>query len=168
MGGSLKGTASEFYFGAPPPGNDKATIVIRIFAQPIIGVMHNEVRVDPLNEIAEADEGNNIAFQDTGVNSGTAGAFNELTILKTQTSTLNPVARNALVTYNIAIGNGGSDPAVNVAVRDFLPAGAKYIEAIGTNGFHCTESGNVVDCVGGTVPAAGTVNLTVRSFAPDT
>jgi uncharacterized repeat protein (TIGR01451 family) len=167
VGGSLKGTASEFY-PAPGPGDDKAIIKIRIFAQPIVGVMHNEVRVDPLNEIAEADEGNNFAFQDTVVNSGTAGAFNELTILKTQTSPLNPVARNALVIYNIAIGNDGSDPAVDVAVRDFLPAGARYIEATGTDGFHCTESGNVVNCVGGTVPAGGTVNLTVKSFAPDT
>ena len=54
-----------------------------IFARPIVRpTMHNEVRVDPNNEIAEVNESNNFAFQDTNVDSGGApmGAFNELTI----------------------------------------------------------------------------------------
>ena len=64
--------------------------------------MHNEVRVDPNNEIAEVNEANNIAFQNTDVISGGGGqgAFNQLTIFKTQTNPPKPpvltVARNAL------------------------------------------------------------------------
>ena len=120
---------AEFYppFGAP--GDDTATITIRVFAQPTVGTgvngMHNEVRVDPFNEIAEVNEANNIDFEDTDVGTGGAamGAFNQLTIAKTQVSPANPVARNAVVTYRIVVGNDGTDPALDVPVRDFLPAG---------------------------------------------
>jgi uncharacterized repeat protein (TIGR01451 family) len=176
VGGSLPGTFDEFYSDAPT-GEQKATITIRLFAQPNVGTMHNEVRVDPLNEIPEINENNNIAFQDTTVVSGGhgQGAFNELTIAKTQTKPLPagvPVARNAKVTYEIKVGNDGTDPAVGVAVRDFLPAGAQYIEATGTNSFLCSEAANVINCVGGQLGAFGsgteTATITVSMFAPDT
>src|SRR5262249_28605850 len=98
VGGAVKGTASEFYppFGAP--GKDTATIIIKIFAQPTVGTMHNEVRVDPLNEIAEADESNNFAFQDTTVENGGPGAFNDLTIVKTATAQTTP---GGTITYTL-------------------------------------------------------------------
>ncbi|HMF99367.1 MAG TPA: CARDB domain-containing protein [Vicinamibacterales bacterium] len=173
VGGSIKGTASNNY--APLGGNlanppDTAIITLRIFAQSFAGTMHNEVRVDPLNEIAEADETNNIATQDTVVGSFPTGngAFNQLTIGKTQVSPANPVARNAKVTYAITVGNTGTDPAVGVTVRDFLPAGARYIEATGTNQFLCSQVGGFINCVGGQIPSAGTATITVSEFAPDT
>jgi len=173
VGGAIKGTESEFYHvGAPV--NDVATITIRVFARSFEGsgadAMHNEVRVDPNNEIAEIDESNNIAFQDTAVGSGGAsmGAFNELTIVKTQVSPLNPVARNAKVTYKIVVGNDATDPVVGVKVRDFLPAGSHYIEATGTNQFLCTQISSFVDCTGGEIPAGGTATIMLSAFAPDT
>ena len=170
FGGSLLGTAAEFYppFGAP--GDDTATIVIRAFAQPFEGTMHNEVRVDPLNEIPEANEANNFAFQDTVVTSGGAGqgAFNQFTISKSQVSPANPVARNAKVTYTVTVGNDGTDPAVGITVRDFLPAGSQYIEATGTNMFNCSQVNNYIDCVGGQIAAGGSATLTITMFAPDT
>jgi len=170
FGGSIRGTAAEFYppFGAP--GNDTATITIRIFAQPIIGTMHNEVRVDPLGEIAEANETNNFEFEDTVVVSGGAviGAFNQFTISKSQISPANPVARNAKVTYTIVVGNDGSDPALNVTVRDFLPAGSSYIESTGTNSFNCNQVGGHINCVGGQIAPGGSATITISAFAPDT
>jgi uncharacterized repeat protein (TIGR01451 family) len=173
FGGSILGTAAEFYppFGAP--GNDTATIVIRVFAQPNVGTgvdgMHNEARVDPLNEIAEVNEANNIEFEDTDVVSGDSGqgAFNQLTIVKTQPSPANPVARNAVVTYNLAVSNKGTDPAVGVTVRDFLPAGARYITATGQS-FICSELAAFIQCVGGQIQPGATVNITLKAFAPDT
>jgi uncharacterized repeat protein (TIGR01451 family) len=180
QGGALKGTASEFYF-SPPPGNDKAVIKIRVFAQPIVGMMHNEVRVDPFNQIPEIDELNNIAFEDTEVAPGGAGqgAFNELTIDKTQTDPdPDHTARNAVVTYKIEIKNNGTDPVTDIVVRDFLPAGARYIEATGdlASQFNCSQQGGRIDCVGGRLPAAagnppvpvGSAIITVKMFAPDT
>ena len=96
IGGKLLGTESEFYDPAGPapagPGDDIATIRIKVFARPTVGTMHNEVRVDPLNEIAEYNELNNLATQDTTVTNGGASlsAFNELSIVKTQTSPVPP------------------------------------------------------------------------------
>ena len=107
VGGAIKGTASNNDptaggVAANPP--DTATILIRIFAQPFAGTMHNEVRVDPLGEIAEADETNNLATQDTVVDSFPTGhgSFNQLTIAKTQTSPdKTNTARNAKVTWSV-------------------------------------------------------------------
>ena len=96
VGGAIKGTESEFSPCGWAPVNDVATITIRVFARSFEGsgadAMHNEVRVDPNNEIPEISESNNFAFQDTAVGSGGApmGAFNELTIVKTQVSPASP------------------------------------------------------------------------------
>ncbi len=149
IGGSIRGTESEVYAGA---GEDHATITIKIFAQPTVTtpetLMHNEVRVDPLNQIPEINENNNFEFEDTKVDKGGAGtgAFNQFTIDKTQVSPdENNTARNAVVTYQVLLTNDGTDPATGVAVRDFLPAGSRYIEAVDTTvpsaQFLCTESG---------------------------
>jgi uncharacterized repeat protein (TIGR01451 family) len=176
VGASLPGTFDEFY-AEPPAGEQKATITIKVFAQPTVGTMHNEVRVDPLNEIPEINEGNNIAFQDTTVVSGghDKGAFNELTISKVQSDPLPlgvPVARNAKMTFKITVSNDGTDPAIGVTVRDFLPAGAQYIEATGTNKFLCSQVSNFINCVGGELGAFGsgteTATITLTMFAPDT
>ena len=167
-GGSILGTESEFY--GHPPAEDHAVIKIVIFAQPIIGTMHNEVRVDPDGTIAEVDESNNIATLDTTVTTGGAvlSAFNQFTISKKQDSPANPVARNAKVQYTITVGNDGTDPATGVVVRDFLPAGSTYIEATGTNHFNCSQVSSYINCVGGELAAGGTATITVTMFAPDT
>lgn len=177
IGGAIKGTASnnDPNVGGPaatpatPP--DTATITIRIFAQSFAGTMHNEVRVDPLLEIAEADESNNLATQDTVVDSFVAGhgSFNQLTITKTQLSPdKTNTARNAKVTWQIIVGNNGTDTAVGITVRDFLPAGARYIEATGTNKFNCSQVSGHIDCAGGEIASLATATLTISAFAPDT
>ena len=65
--------------------------------------MHNEVRVDPLNQIAEVNETNNIEFAGHRRSTTAArrtGAFNELTHHQDRRSArANTVARNAIVTY---------------------------------------------------------------------
>lgn len=187
VGGMLKGTASNndpLIGGAgvnPTTPRDTATITIRIFAQSFAGTMHNEVRVDPLLEIPEANEANNIAVQDTVVGSFVDGhgGFNQLTIKKDQTYPLpvgSDIARNAKMTWEITVGNNGTDDAVGVTVRDFLPAGARYIEATGTNKFNCSQVGGHIDCVGGEIPPTNPAALppvppaiiTISAFAPDT
>jgi uncharacterized repeat protein (TIGR01451 family) len=177
VGGYLQGTESMNYPNLAGALVDVAKITIRIFAtayaQP---AMHNEVRVDPLNQIPEANELNNIATQDTKVQPGgaTGDAFNELTISKIQKSP-DPTntARNAVVTYEIKVGNDGTDPVTGVKVRDTLPAGARYIQATGTNSFLCTQAvAGVVDCIGGQIadhtPTASGAVITLTAFAPDT
>ena len=184
INGHILGSKSEFYDPPGPPipaGEDHAVITIKLVAMPVVGTMHNEVRVDPLNEIAEINETNNFAFEDTTVVTGNApvGAFNQLTITKTQTSPANPVARNAVVTYDLLVENKGTNPAFAIAVRDFLPGGSTYIEAKdtvpGPNAFNCVAVALIVTCSGGTL--SGTVltvpgvpvsrHITVKMFAPD-
>ncbi|MCA1683902.1 MAG: DUF11 domain-containing protein, partial [Actinobacteria bacterium] len=205
QGGHLLGTASEFYDhpapepdGIDPKGNDFATIIIRAFATPAVQpVMHNEVRVDPLNEIAEVDELNNIASQDTVVETGGASknAFNQLKVTKTQASPPGgaAVATNGTLVYNLHVENDGTDPVSAIVLKDFLPAGTRFIEAKDTDAgpgladaFFCVHDGSptggVITCTSGAL--SGTVNVipenggggnvptsrdvTVKVFAPDT
>ena len=185
INGHIQGTESMNYPNLAGTAVDTATITIRVFAtayeQP---AMHNEVRVDPLNQIGEANENNNFAIQNTEVKSGgtTNHAFNELIISKIQQSPdpdplTNPLrtARNAVVTYIVKVGNDGTDPVVGVKVRDTLPAGARYIEATGTNSFLCQQQViGFIDCVGGQIAAntllasPGAATITIKAFAPDT
>ncbi len=193
--GALLGTASESYnppagTGYAPPipgpqGPDQAKITIRAFAMPIVGTMHNESKVDPLHEIAEANESNNIEFEDTTVTIGdfNIGAFNELTIDKVQTDPIpdadttidsDDVATSGNLTYTITVQNTGTDPAVGVVVRDFLPAGAIFRQATADNGLLCSHAGGVVNCTGGTLGGQSnllpgiddTAVVTILVFAP--
>jgi len=198
--GAILGTASEFYDlpGPAPLGADDARITIKLFAQPTVTPeMHNEAKVDPLHEIAEADESNNIDFENTVVETGDADecAFHQLKITKTQTSPVPPtaVAQNGTLTYNLHVENAGTDPVSNIVVKDFLPTGSRFIEAKDTDtganiadAFFCVHDGSplggVITCTGGAL--SGTVNtipdspsasaiptardITVKVFAPDT
>src|SRR6185369_8549459 len=181
----------------PAIGDEFATIKIRFFATPFVQqvgqTMHNEVRVDPDNEIAEFDELNNLATDDTVVTTGddTIGAFNQLTIHKTQfdPSGTDPVATNGILIYNIHVTNEGTDPVSNVVVQDLLPTGSRFISATdATLGgpasakFFCTHDGSavggVVTCTGGDF--SGSINviqpgpvptdrdIRVKVFAPGT
>ncbi|HYT68930.1 MAG TPA: CARDB domain-containing protein, partial [Vicinamibacterales bacterium] len=167
IGGSVRGTMSESYAGpnAPPPlGPDSATIKFRIFAQTFEGTLHNEVRVDPLNEIAEIDENNNIFLLDTGVIDNGPGAFNDLEIKKEGSDTTTP---GGPISYTIKVWNTGSDPAVNVTVRDVLPAGVTFVSATDGGGpgsaFTCAYATGVVNCTGATI-AANTDETTARKI----
>ena len=138
--------------------------------------MHNKSEWIRSARFAEANELNNVATQDTKVQRGgaTNDAFNELTISKVQkTPDPTDTARNAVVTYEIKVGNDGTDPVTGVKVRDTLPAGARYIEATGTNSFLCTQAvAGVVDRIGGQIPdhtpTASGATITITVFAPDT
>lgn len=182
-GGDIRGTNWESYDPdgpAVPNGPDSATITITAFARPTVGTMTNEVRVDPLAEIAEIDEQNNIATQATAVTNGddTIGAFNELRVTKAQSDpAANEVTTSGVVTYLITAINDGTDPAVNVVVRDLLPAGFTYIEAAdtapGPNAFFCSGGpGNTVECAGATLAGNGSPGdsrvIRLRAFATST
>lgn len=196
VGGHILGSESEFYdpAGPPPPGpgDDFATIKIRVFARSSVGTMHNEVRIDPLNEIAETNELNNLATDDTTVTTGNAdkGAYHQLTVTKTQvdpsTGAGDPnetVATNGTLIYNLHVENLGTDPVSNVVVRDYLPAGTRFRAsadtAAGPAAFFCTHdgaaTGGTITCTGGDL--SGSINtitgvptsrdIRVTLFAPN-
>ncbi len=190
-GGHLLGTESEFYdpAGTPPagPGDDFATIKIRVFARSTVGTMHNEVRVDPLNEIAEVNELNNLDAEDTTVGVGDAdrGAYHQLTVKKTHVSpAAGTVATNGILIYDLEVSNLGTDPVSNIVLTDTLPSGTRFIEAkdtdTGTDAFFCSHAGSatggVITCTGGdldgsinAIPVGGTLrHVRVKVFAPNT
>jgi uncharacterized repeat protein (TIGR01451 family) len=195
VGGHLIGTESEFYSPAGSssvlPGDKFATIKIKFFATKFVQAkMHNIVRVDPDNTIPEVNEVNNTATDDTVVTTGNAdkGAFNQLTIAKTQTSPTGTVATNGTLTYDLQVDNLGTDPVSNVVIKDFLPTGSRFISAADTTAsgpvsaaFFCTHDGSatggVITCIGGDfdgTPSAlpggvtTTRHVTVTVFAPGT
>src|SRR6185369_8534998 len=144
--------------------------------------------------IPEFNELNNVATDDTVVGTGNSdkGAFNQLTIQKTQTNAVGPapVATNGVVTYKLHVSNLGTDPVSSVVVKDYLPAGSRFISAADSNiasaaRFFCTHDGSAtggtITCTGGdfsgsvntiadtpsgTVPTAR--DITVKIFAPAT
>ena len=76
------------------------------------------------------------------------------------------------LTYTFVVGNSGVDPAgaTNVVVRDPLPAGTIFDQAINVDGggFVCAYDvpANVVTCSGGTVPPQSTRTLKFILVAP--
>jgi uncharacterized repeat protein (TIGR01451 family) len=201
IGGHLLGTESESYTAPQPGGStaageDHATITIKVFATPNVQpAMHNEVRVDPDNTIPEANELNNLYTDDATVGTGNddKGAFNQLTIAKTQVSPSGggTVATNGKVTYDLEVSNLGTDPVSNVVVKDTLPTGSRFISASDLDTTHAARffcshdgspNGGVVTCTGGDFsgslntipdnPGPGNVPITrhirITVFAPNT
>lgn len=167
VGGILRGT---FDHTLPV---DTATIKITLFAPAPPGLIKNQVRVDPDNQIPEIFEDNNINTRATDIQIGGCCMFHEFTIDKTQVFPASHVAPSGLLEYDIKVTNVGSDVAFGVVVRDFMPAGSTFRFAEdtlpGTGAFSCTQSGGVITCTGGTLdgtigqtPAAGDSTRTIH------
>jgi uncharacterized repeat protein (TIGR01451 family) len=102
------------------------------------------------------------------VTNGGDGDFNDLSISKTATPS--PVKPNETLTYTLTVSNTeGAAPALNVKVRDVLSSYVTFISATdaGPGAFTCSESSNVVTCVGGTIAAGGSRNITIKVKAPN-
>ena len=147
-----------------------ATITLSAFAPDTPGTYTNQAIADPDNTIPEGNEFDNQASVQTVVVNGGNGPFYELSIVKTQISPANPVARNAVVTYDIAVSNTGSDPVIGIKVRDFLPAGSRYIEATGSAAASSSARSSPRSWTAWAASSrpAGRRTSRSRSFAPDT
>ena len=146
---------SEFYDPFGDAGDDTATIIIRVFAQPRRHRQRCTTKCASIRstQIAEINEQNNIDFEDTDVGNGGARHGRVQRADHRQDARLSPantVARNAVVTYQIMVGNDGTDPAVG-RVGPRLPAGRLALHR-GDRHATCScarEVGNYVECVGG-------------------
>ena len=98
-------------------------ITVKNFAPDTPGTYTNQALVDPDNTIPEGDELNNQASVNTVVTNGGNGAFNDLQIAKTGSATTTP---GGPISYTLTVSNTGSDAALNVSVRDVLPAGETF------------------------------------------
>jgi uncharacterized repeat protein (TIGR01451 family) len=145
-----------------------ATITLKMFAPDTPGLYTNQVNVDPDNTIPEGDEFNNQSTADTTVVNGGAGAFNDLTIIKTSTPDVKP---GGLITYSLQIGNTGSDPALDVTVRDVLPFGESFVGAADAGvgpgaAFTCSEDSGVVNCINGSIVNGTSRTIVIKVTAP--
>jgi uncharacterized repeat protein (TIGR01451 family) len=70
------------------------------------------------------------------------------------TGTPNPVMRNRKLTYSLFVTNNGPDPAINVKVKDSLPAEAKLI-SIATSRGSCSGTREIVCALGDLPPGSG-------------
>lgn len=140
----------------------------------------NHAVINPNNTIPEADVTNDATDTPLTVaypSGGGQNAYNEFTITSAQNfpTSSGAVAPNGTVVYRLTIPNTGSDPAVNVPVRDYLPTGTTYrwaglntvLSTGGVTGFVCSQNNGVVDCVNGYLPAGGQAVIDLVLFAPN-
>jgi uncharacterized repeat protein (TIGR01451 family) len=173
--------------GARIDGGAARVVKVRVFAPgtPSSSTVQHQLRVvvDPDNTIPEGHEGNNARNEITTVQIDGPGGFIDLkvtgtpTIRNTDTTTAGEVIPGGRITYEMTITNDGTDDAINVAFRDWLPAGMKFVSAISDsldgNFFTCGQANGVIDCAGGYVKGTdsnggtpGTRKVTIVADAP--
>src|SRR5262249_47484338 len=123
------------------------------------------------NTIPEGDELDNQASATTVVQNGGNNPFNDLRIKKTGTATTTP---SGPINYTLQVWNDGSDPALNVSVRDVLPVGETFVSVADAGGpgaaFTCSQAGGVVNCAGATILGGGVGNagtIAIAATAPN-
>jgi len=96
----------------------------------------------------------------------TTPVFSSHNIAVTKTTALTQVAAGGLLTYTLAWGVTGNEPADNVTISDTLPANTSYVSC--TGGLTCTLTGSLVEWTLGTVSptASGVVTLVVQVATP--
>ncbi|HVR40861.1 MAG TPA: IPTL-CTERM sorting domain-containing protein [Thermoanaerobaculia bacterium] len=119
------------------------------------GIVTNIATVTSANEGAPGNESGNATTTVTGIA--------DLTIVKSGPATATPGGQ---ITYNIAVGNNGPDPATNVVVTDVLPAGVTFFSATPSQG-SCSGT-TTVTCNLGTIAngSSATIALIVTVTAP--
>ena len=119
--------------------------------------MHNEVRVDPLNQIAEVNEANNsLSRTPRSDGGGGMGAFNELRSPRRRPSPDRTEHRGPERGRHLR--DQGRErrhrSGVGVVVRDFLPAGARTSRRPArTVPVPAAGWSDYIECVGGQIPA---------------
>jgi len=117
------------------------------------------------NPVAKATADGGLSAQDSGSQSCTPPP--QLKVVKTPDN--GTFTAGGQVTFTIVVSNpaaAGSSPATNVVLTDTLPTngGLTWATATPTQG-SCTLSGNALTCGLGSIPAGGSVTVTVKSPA---
>jgi uncharacterized repeat protein (TIGR01451 family) len=119
----------------------------------------NEACVNPNHTIVESEYNDNCSTVVTAANTP------DLAI--SESAAISPISPGQNETYTIGVANTGSAPipAKEVTVTDKLPAGLKFVQASGTNGFSCKTSGQEVTCTneGGAFGEGGTSTIKVSA-----
>lgn len=148
----------------PNPGFALVTIVATVTAPGGTSLINTAVVSSGTADPALA---NNTDAETTSVSAAPAGA--DLSVVKV--SSPSPVSTGGVLTYTIAINNGGPDPATGVIMNDAIPSGTTFAScvssqgtctgpAVGTNGTVTANLGNIGS------GSTATVTLMVNVTAP--
>lgn len=144
-------------------------VKISVFAPSAPGNYRLDLLLDPGNAIPEGHEGNNAGEIFTNVTIGGGGSYIDLRVTKTGPD---EVAPGANITYEVKVFNTGTNVALNVLVRDVLPAGTTFVSATANDidsNFLCQFIGGAVECSGGYILTGGVGNartITIVVKAP--
>ena len=83
----------------------------------------------------------------------------QIDLAVTKVGSPNPVELGANITWTMVVTNNGPDTATGVTISDPMPAGNTYVSSSATQG-SCT-GGAILSCSLGTIPAKGTVTITL-------
>jgi uncharacterized repeat protein (TIGR01451 family) len=81
----------------------------------------------------------------------------------TQTDTPDPVTAGNLVNYALIVTNHGPDGATDVVLTDTIPTGTTLVSVVGAE---CGVVGQVLTCDLGSIPAEGTVEISIAVAVP--
>ncbi len=163
----VSSTASQ---GAPPTNNggtltanlgslaSGATATLTLVVKPTAaGTLRNSASV--ANDVTDPDSANNVASQETTVQSGTTTPGANLSVAIADSP--DPVAVNQNVTYVVTVTNAGPDAAANVVLTDILPAGATLVSSTASQGGTPTNNGGTLTANLGGLASGATATLTL-------
>jgi uncharacterized repeat protein (TIGR01451 family) len=150
-GGVVTCTANSLAVGSAPD------IVITVTAPESGGTITNTATVS--SDAPDTSTADNTATATTSVK-----AIAGLSITKDDSP--DPVDPGATLTYILSVNNAGPDPASSVTVTDFLPSGATFVSASGTE-WACSHAGGVVTCTANSLAVGSAPDIVVIVTAPE-
>ena len=108
------------------------------------------------------DQGDPVSANNTDTAQTNVGPAVDMKIVKTSAGAVG----GGVVTWTLAVSNGGPSTATDVQVADELPAGVVFTGATAGQG-SCALDGGVVRCALGTLPAGGATQIVVTAQVPE-
>ena len=100
------------------------------------------------------------------VRGGREGALGESDLSLTTTDLPDPVVVGNPLIYTITVTNNGPYDALGIILTNTLPAGTTFVSGGWPPANSCSYSSGIVTCNLGTIPASGTVDVTIIVTAP--
>ncbi|WP_116571876.1 CARDB domain-containing protein [Nocardioides gansuensis] len=171
-GGTLDGSNND----TPAAGDNVRFVDILLFAPPQPGTYTNQAVVDPDGATAENDETNNSDQTATNVRLSGGGNYTDLKVKNivvagdglsdTQLSDVPEPQPGQAYSYEVTVENTGTDPAYNVAFRNVIDPGVRFVSVTSPgNDFSCIHSSGVVLCDGGVLDGSNDLDPTYDTQA---
>ncbi len=150
---SASGSAVTCALGTLPAGAT-ATITVSVLTDPSLPHGHALTNTATVtSDTPDPDSSNNAATETTAV-------VTQADLAITKQSNPNPAVAGMPLIFILSVTNYGPSDAQNVVVEDPLPAQTTFVSATTSQG-SCSESGGVVTCSLGTLPAGASASIAI-------